>query len=135
MMKEILALLLHAPTEPLGQLKLDLENQFIKVDHLRKIEGTLPMLNGANPPHLVFTGTALPDGTWADVVKLAVEASKPVNVIVIAPLVNIGLYLETMGRGAFDFIVLPLAGHELLHVVRCAADNVIKRREAQAVAA
>ncbi len=135
MMKEILALLLHAPTDSLGLLKLDLENQSIKVHCLRNLEEALPVLNGVKPPHLVFTETTLPDGTWADVVNLAVEASKPVNVIVIARLEDVGLYLETIGRGAFDFIVLPLTGHGLVHVVRCAVDNVISRREAQARAA
>lgn len=135
MTKEILALVLHAPTESLGRLKLDLENQSIKVHCLGSLEEALPVLNGTKPPHLVFTGTTLPDGNWADVVKLAVEASKAVNVIVIARLANVGLYLETMGRGAFDFIVLPLTHPELVHVVRCATDNVIRRREAQAGAA
>jgi len=132
MMKEILALVLHAPTESLGGLKLDLENQSINVRCLRSLEEALPVLHGTKPPHLVFTDTTLPDGNWADVVNLAVEASKPVNVIVMARLVDVGLYLETMGRGAFDFIVLPLTRPELVHVVRCATDNVIRRREAQA---
>ncbi len=134
-MKEILALLLHAPTDSLGLLKLDLENQSIKVHCLRNLEEALPLLNGVKPPHLVFTETTLPDGTWADVVKLAVGASKPVNVIVIARLEDVRLYLETITRGAFDFIVLPLTGHKLVHVVRCAADNVISRRDAQPRAA
>jgi len=135
MIKEMLALLLHTPTDSLGPLKLDLENQSITVHCLRNLEEALPLLNGVKPPHLVFTEATLPDGTWADVVNLAVEASKPVNVIVIGRLEDVGLYLETIARGAFDFIVLPLTGHELVHVVRCAADNVISRREAQARAA
>ena len=131
-MKEIFALVLHAPTESLGGLKLDLENQSISVRCLESLEEALPALHGTKPPHLVFTGTTLPDGNWADVVNLAVKASRPVNVIVMARLVDMGLYVETMGRGAFDFIVLPLTRHELVHVVRCATDNVIRRREAQA---
>jgi len=132
MAQEIFALVLQASTESLGRLKLDLENQSISVRCLESLEEALPALHGTKPPHLVFTGTTLPDGTWADVVNLAVKASRPVNVIVMARLVDMGLYVETMGRGAFDFIVLPLTRHELVHVVRCATDNVIRRREAQA---
>src|SRR5947199_1988826 len=41
-------------------------------------------LQKPNPPHLVFTDTAMPDGTWQDVLKLAAKAPKPVNVIVVA---------------------------------------------------
>ncbi len=132
MAQEIFALVLQGPTGSLGRLKLDLENQSINVRCLGSLEEALPVLHGTKPPHLVFTDTTLPDGNWADVVNLAVEASKPVNVIVMARLVDVGLYLETMGRGAFDFIVLPLTRPELVHVVRCATDNVIRRREAQA---
>ncbi len=132
MAQEIFALVLQASTESLGRLKLDLENQSINVRCLASLEEALPVLHGTKPPHLVFTDSTLPDGNWADVVHLALQASKPVNVIVIARQVDIGLYLETMGRGAFDFIVLPLTRSELVHVLRCATDNVIRRRETQA---
>lgn len=135
MKEEISALLLHAPTDSLGLLKLDLESQSIRVCWLRNFEEALPLLKGVNPPHLVFTETTLPDGTWADVVNSASEAPKAVNVIVVARLEDIGLYLETIGSGAFDFIVLPLTGYELTHVLRCAAENVLSRREAQMTAA
>jgi DNA-binding NtrC family response regulator len=134
MKEEISALLLHAPTDSLGLLKLDLESQSIKVCWLRNCEEALRLLKGLNPPHLVFTETTLPDGSWADVVNSAVEAPQAVNVIVVARLEDIGLYLETIAQGAFDFIVLPLAGHELAHVVRCAVDNVLGRRKTQASA-
>jgi FixJ family two-component response regulator len=65
------------------------------------------------------------------VVSLATKASKPVNVIVVGRLVDVGLYLQTITGGAFDFIVTPLTGYELTHVVRCALENVLSRREAQ----
>ena len=61
-------------------------------------------LQKPNPPHLVFTDTAMPDGTWQDVLKLAAKAPKPVNVIVVARDANFKLYLEARERGAFDLI-------------------------------
>ena len=90
------------------------------------------MLMGPNPPHLIFTQPKLPDGTWADVVNLATNAPSPVNVIVVERLANVGLYLQAIAGGAFDFIVSPLNGYELTHVVRCAIENVLSRREALA---
>jgi FixJ family two-component response regulator len=55
-----------------------------------------------------------------------------VNVVVVAPFVDIGFYLQVIERGAFDFIVPPLSDPELLHVVRIAAENAINRRRKHA---
>jgi len=135
-MKEpIRALLLHKLGDSLAPLKLALEGQAMEVCWMRNCQEAETLLLGANPPHLVFTEIELPDGTWADVVKLAVKAKKRVNVIVVARLADVRFYLETIVSGAFDFIVPPLTGVELSHVVRCAAENASSRREAQVLAA
>lgn len=133
--EEIVALLLHEIGGPLDALKVALEGQSIRVRCLRSYQDALPLLTAGNPPHLVFTQPSLPDGNWADVVGLATKASKPVNVIVVERLANDGLYLQTITHGAFDFIVPPLSGYELTHVLRCAIGNVLGRREAQAIPA
>lgn len=130
--EDISTLLLHEAGDSLEALKVALEGQSVKVCCLRSSQESLPLLTGPNPPHLVFTQPNLPDGTWAEVVSLAIKAAKPVNVIVVGHLANVGLYLQTITGGAFDFIVPPLTGYELTHVVRCAIENVLCRREAQA---
>jgi hypothetical protein len=130
--EEISTLLLHELGGSLDVLKLALEAESMKVCSLRSFQEALPLLTGPNPPHLIFTQPKLPDGIWADVVSLAMKAPKPVNVIVVGRLANTGLYLQTITAGAFDFIVPPLTGYELTHVVRCAIENVLSRRETQA---
>jgi CheY-like chemotaxis protein len=130
--EEITTLLLHEQGDARDALRLALEAQSVKVCSLQSFQEALPMLTGPNPPHLIFTQPQLPDGVWADVVSLALKAAKPVNVIVVERLANVGLYLQTVNAGAFDFIVPPLTGYELTHVVRCAIENVLSRREAQA---
>jgi CheY-like chemotaxis protein len=130
--EEISTLLLHESGGSLDALKSALEGESLKVRCLRNCQEALPLLTGANPPHLVFTQPKLPDGIWADVVSLATNAPKPVNVIVVGRLADVGLYLQTLTGGAFDFVVPPLTGFELTHVVRCAIENVLSRREAQA---
>jgi DNA-binding NtrC family response regulator len=135
MRKEISALLLHQPTESQRLLKQALEGRSIKVNWLQNYRESLPLLREADPPHLVFTEALLPDGTWADVVKLALEAFKPVKVIVVSRLVDIKLYVDTMVGGAFDFIVPPLTGDELAHVLACAVESVLDLRRTQATAA
>jgi len=126
----ISTLVLHEAGESQDALKLALEGQSVGVCCLRSCQEALPLLTGPNPPHLVFTQPKLPDGVWADVMSLASKARKPVNVIIVGHLANVGLYLQTINGGAFDFIVPPLTGYELTHVVRCAIENVLSRREA-----
>ena len=90
------------------------------------------MLTGPKPPELVFTDTQLPDGTWSDVVRLAEGARAPVNVIVVSRLVDIPLYVRAIEQGAFDFITPPFESADLAYVIRCAAGNVLRRREIEA---
>jgi FixJ family two-component response regulator len=73
----------------------------------------------------------LPDGLWANVLALAAQAPQPVNVIVVARLVDTRLYVEAIEAGAFDFLAPPFVAADLAYVVRCAAENVLGRREAQ----
>jgi DNA-binding NtrC family response regulator len=135
MKKQISALLLHQPTEPQRILKEALEGRSVKVNWLRNYGEALTLLKGADPPHLVFTEALLPDGNWRDVVKLALEALKPVKVIVVSRLIDMRLYVETMAGGAFDFIVPPMTGDELTHVLACAVDSVLNLRRTQAIEA
>ena len=130
--EEISTLLVHEVGDSLDALKVALEGQSVKVCCVRSCQEALPQLTGPNPPHLVFTQPELPDSMWADVVSLARKAVKPVNVIIVGRLADMGLYLQTITGGAFDFIVPPLTGYELTHVVRCAIEDVLSRRETQA---
>ncbi|MGA2985398.1 MAG: response regulator [Terriglobia bacterium] len=130
--KEVVAaILLHRAGDAMALLKLALEGQAIQICWLTTFQEALPMLQDANPPHLVFTEAKLPDGIWADVVKQAIGARKPMKVIVVSRLVDVDLYVDAMEGGAFDFIVPPLSTSELTHVVKCAVENVRDLRRAQ----
>lgn len=135
MREEISAVLLHQPAESQRLLKQALEGRSIKVNWLQNCREALPLLREADPPHLVFTEALLPDGNWADVVKLALEALKPVKVIVVSRLIDIKLYVDTIFGGAFDFIVPPMTSDELTHILACAVESVLGLRRAQAAAA
>jgi len=135
MREQISALLLHQPTESQRLLKQALEGRSIKVNWLQKYREALPLLRGVDPPHLVFTEALLPDGNWPDVVKLSLEALKPVKVIVMSRLIDIRLYVETMVGGAFDFIVPPMTSDELAHVLACAVESVLNLRQTLTMAA
>jgi DNA-binding NtrC family response regulator len=128
MKENITALLVQARQEPLDALRLALEKQSINLHTAKTCAEAVLALWSSCPPHIVFTEIQLTDGNWADVLTLAAKASAPVNVIVVAPFVDVSFYVQTIERGAFDFIVPPLSEPELLHVVRNAADNSIRRR-------
>ena len=130
MRKEIVALLVHNQSEHMQALAMRLQHQGVRVHQVRTRQAAAHELKRANPPHLVFSDTALPDCNWTDIVQLAGRASQPVNVIVVTRVMDTKLYLETLEGGAFDFIVPPFASLDLAHVVRCAADDVQARREA-----
>ena len=135
MTERITALLVHQNSETLTTLKLALERQGMRILQAGSRAVAKRMLGGLNPAPLVFTDTQLPDGTWADILAVAEKAKRPVNVIVVARLVNTRFYVEAIEAGAFDFIAPPFNATDLAYVVRSAVDNVVARRSTQALAA
>lgn len=129
MSKEISALLLYDQADPLRLLKAALQVPGVKLRQARTCAEARRIISGPKPPDLVFTDTQLADGDWSEVVRLAQGARAPVNVIVVSRLVDIPLYVQTIEQGAFDFITPPFEPSDLAHVVRCAASNVMQRKE------
>jgi DNA-binding NtrC family response regulator len=131
MMERISALLIHQNSDTLRSLKCALERQGVRVTQAGSRAQAKRMLGRLNPAPLVFTDAQLPDGTWADILALAEKAALPVNVIVVARVVDTRFYVEVIEAGAFDYIAPPFNATDLAYVVRCAADNVIARRTAR----
>ncbi len=135
MKQEISVLLVHNQDDPLNSLRAALESQSIQLRRAQTCEELHCLLKGLSVPHLIFTDTTLPDGTWADVLSLAADTIEPANVIVVSRIVDIKLYIEAIECGAFDFVVPPFAGPDLDHVLRCAIGNVTSRRNSLVKAA
>ena len=128
MHEKIKALLVHERLEPFLGLQSELEQQAIEVHSAKSCGEAALSLWSEQPPHLVFTDVQMPDGNWADVLTLSRKAPKPTNVIVVSPVVDVQFYIDALERGAFDFIIPPLADVDLPHVVWMAAENVLSRR-------
>jgi DNA-binding NtrC family response regulator len=124
------ALLVHHNSETLAALAGALQRQGMHILHAQSRAQAKRMLGGLNPVPLVFTDKQLPDGTWADVLAAAEQAVQPVNVIVVARLVDTRFYVEAIETGAFDFLAPPFNATDLAYVVRTALDNVSARRAA-----
>jgi DNA-binding NtrC family response regulator len=126
--EQVRALLLHSRRDPLRTLRHALDSQGVKTLPARNCAQALRLLRDSDPPQLLFTDTQLPDGNWAEAIRIARKAAEPVNVIVVSRVVDVPLYVEAVQAGAFDFIAPPFEEAELAHVVRCAAGNVELRR-------
>jgi DNA-binding NtrC family response regulator len=128
MRESITAMLVENQRDSLGVLRSGLEKLSVNTFAAKNCaEAALALWSDATP-HLVFTEIQLTDGNWADILTLAAKASAPVNVIVVAPFADVSFYVQVIERGAYDFVVPPLAETDLLHVVRTAAGNVLRQR-------
>lgn len=128
MTERITALLVHQNSETMTALKCALERQGMRIVQASSRAAAKRMLGGLMPAPLVFTDTHLPDGNWADILAVAEGAKRPVNVIVVARVVDTRFYVQAIETGAFDFIAPPFNPMDLAYVVRSALDNVFARR-------
>lgn len=130
--KNTFALLVSGRNDPLDDLKAALKNQGIEIWSARSCEEVEHLLDQTHP-ELVFTDTSLSDGTWANIVSLAEQASVPTAVVVVAAHPDTQLYISTMEHGAFDFIVPPFEADAMNHVLRTAVESVRRQRDRQAM--
>jgi len=127
---KVTALLISHQINPFSDLQAALRKLAVRTQQANTLADARRVLSKVNPPLLAFTGSELPDGNWADVVSFSQGVSSRVSVIVVGQEVDTKLYASAIEVGAFDFIAPPFDAHDLAHVVRCAADNALARREA-----
>jgi len=126
-------LLVHYRNDRFGTLNQILEALSVKVIRARSAKEAEAQLCETPCPHLVLTDAVLADGNWMDVLDVAAKAAEPVNVIVVSPAADIKLYLDTMDQGAFDFMTDSFTVPEIVHILKCALDNVARRRQARVI--
>jgi len=127
---KVTALLVLEQTQPRKDIETALEELAVGTTHAQTLAEARKALSEVNPPLLAFTQSELPDGNWSDVLSLSQKAASPVNLIVVGREIDTRLYASAIEIGAFDFIVPPFETKDLVHVVRCAADNALVRRGA-----
>jgi DNA-binding NtrC family response regulator len=128
MTNQVAALLVHQNSETMLALKSALERQGIRVAQASSRASAKRLLGGLEPAPLVFTDSHLADGNWLDILAAAGSAKRPVNVIVVARVVDTRFYVQAIETGAFDFITPPFNPTDLAYVLRSALDNVSARR-------
>lgn len=93
----------------------------IEVRVVGSCEEVRDILREFEAPAVLFSETALPDGTWMDILDLATQAERRVPVVVVSRVVDINLYINALENGASDFIVPPFNQQDISHVLQCAA--------------
>jgi len=86
-------------------------------------------LLGQTHPHLIFTDTQLPDGSWLDLVNIVEEAAVPICVIVVGPANDPEMLQAAPHNGAFSFISPPFDDESVSRLVTGAMTLVRARRE------
>ena len=119
-MKTITVLMVHDEEGVFRDLKHRLSELGLSFFQLRTFVEIKYFLKRLHRSTLIFTDTTLPDGTWADVVEVAKNATPPCPVIVVSRVVDLALYLEAMQEGAADFIVAPFTAVDLESIIRSA---------------
>jgi DNA-binding NtrC family response regulator len=94
--------------EPLRAVERILLDRRMSTRRVRNCSEAIAVLQDSNPPALVMTDTCLPDGGWADVLEATCDCPQCPPLIVVSRLSDIGLYLDVMESGAYDFLVPPL---------------------------
>jgi DNA-binding NtrC family response regulator len=126
---KIRSLLVHDREDRLLMLKSALHGLGVETTRARTCHLAGPILCDTPPPHLVFTDVVLPDGNWMDVLDLAAKAKERVNLIVVSPRADIGLYIDVMNHGAFDFITESFTVTEIVYVVKTGIENAVNARQ------
>ena len=120
MSEQINALMVHARDETFQELAQTLRSLNINVIHAQNCREASHQIKTLGGLDLVFAGTNLRDGVWADVLELAQQSKKYLPVIVVSQMVDAAVYLEALGKGAFDFVTPPFLVSDTAHIVRSA---------------
>jgi DNA-binding NtrC family response regulator len=131
---QLFALLIHNQDEPFESLKQTLRELSIQTYSVATCKDAESLISQCRP-HIIFTESSLQDGWWSSILNMAGTANVPLNVIVVSSHPDTRLYLSVMERGAFDFIAPPFERESIGFVVRSAALNTRRHREALAHAA
>jgi CheY-like chemotaxis protein len=77
---------------------------------------------------IIFTGVQLSDGDWRQVLQMARRSPARAEVILVSRFVDVGLYLDALEAGAFDFVVPPFHTVELGYIIVNAIYASLKKR-------
>lgn len=134
MQRNVYALVVHERSEPCQALKLVLRRLHVDTFSVGSCAEAAHLLEQTHP-HLIFTDTKLPDGTWIDVVTLAEEAAVPICAILVGSSKDPELFQSALSYGAFDYVCPPFDTESISQLLIQAMALVRTRRDRDSRAA
>ncbi|MGA8185623.1 MAG: response regulator [Terriglobia bacterium] len=134
MKRNVFALVVHERPEPCESLKPVLKALGVDTFSVSSCDEAAHLLEQTHP-HLIFTDTKLPDGTWIDVVNLVEEPPVTVCAIVVGPSKNAETFEAALNYGALDFISPPFDSEAVSQLLTQAMTLVRARRDRHSRAA
>jgi len=130
----VFALLVHDQVEPFESLRRVLRELSVTTFSIGTCKQAKDLIRQCQP-YIVFTESALADGSWVSILEMAESADVPVSVVVVGSHPDTHYYLSAMERGAYDFVAPPFEHESLDFVVRSAALNAHHRRQSLTMSA
>jgi DNA-binding NtrC family response regulator len=103
-------------SEDADRLSQILDPLAVELDRVADLEHARRKLRQERYP-VILTDADLPDGAWSDVLDLAHRVSPAPQVIVITRFADARLWIEALGRGAFDLLVEPFYPREVRRIL------------------
>ena len=128
MQRNVYALVVHERAEPCEALKLVLRRLHVDTFSVGSCAEAAHLLEQTQP-HLIFTDTKLPDGTWIDVVTLAEDAEVPICAILVGASGDPELLQSALNYGALDYVSPPFDTESISQLLNQAMAWVRTRRE------
>jgi two-component system response regulator PilR (NtrC family) len=88
----------------------------LAIEHVGTLEDARDRLN-RNDYDVILTEAALPDGRWLDVLHLAREYPRELEVIVTDPQADARLWAEALNLGAYDLLAQPFYEPEVRRIL------------------
>lgn len=132
--RNVFALMVHERSEPCQALKSVLRRLGVDTYSVSSCGEASDLLEQTHP-HLIFTDTKLPDGTWIDVVNLAEDAAAPICAILVGFSKDPEVFQAALKYGAFDYISPPFDAETVSQLLTQAMTLVRTRRERNSRAA
>ena len=85
-------------------------------------------LTGPDSFDLVLADAELPDGSWRDLLQVLLELRRPCEMIICARVGDEQLWAEALQCGAYDLLVEPYEGQEVLRIIQSAIDSRYMQR-------
>lgn len=121
-------ILLVMPPQRRQKLANFLSHNGLDVLSVGGTEEAMQMLAQRDHYDLVFADADLEDGSWRDLIPVAMFSEIPCEMIVCSRIGEEHLWAEVLQSGAYDLIAEPYENPETLRIIHSALDNHYMRR-------